>query len=73
MQIILPVFIGNLGLATAYLFNPDAANKETRINDVRLLHILLRGPVYVLTFGLVLAIAIFWYSNLTRGISKEVG
>src|SRR5712691_4390032 len=66
-QIITPVFVGYIGLATAFLFGVPNEKLELPVQDQALMRLLLRGPVYMMGGGLIVVVATFWYTNRRGG------
>jgi len=66
LQIVLPVFVGYLGLATAFVFQNTVRSTNVYSNS-SLIRLLLRGPIYVYSLGIVVVISVFWQTNLPGG------
>jgi hypothetical protein len=64
VQIVLPVFVGYLSAAAAFLTaSGSRQSRNANIADEKLLRIVVRGPVYLVSVGLAIVTAVFWYSN----------
>jgi hypothetical protein len=63
LQIIIPVFSGYLGLAAASIFGNAIDEVKLPRRRLKLLRILLRGPIYVSATGLAFIAIVFGMTN----------
>lgn len=59
LQIIVPVFIGYVAIATRSATNSSSLETEA----TPLLRLLSRGPLYVFALAMLVIVGSFWYSN----------
>lgn len=61
IEIVTPVFIGFLVIATRWLFS--SSTPRTRTKSQQMLSLLVKGPIFACLAGLVAAFTVFGYSN----------
>ena len=70
MQIVFPVFVGYLAVAVAFVVRP-AAEQAIDADRLKILRILLRGPIFLFVAGIVVVWIVFGISNSRFGVPGQ--
>jgi hypothetical protein len=62
IQVVIPVFVGYLGAATAFVVG-HTRPRAIQISNLRLMRLLVKGPVLVFSIGMAAALIAFGVSN----------
>lgn len=68
IEVVSPVFLGYIGAATQYVFQPQGAKVRSGTQHSDLLSILVWGPIIIFSLTSIAALAVFGVVNRINGV-----